>query len=267
MKTELTKLVEQLKLNPKDITLFLQIGRIIKQYSLGDKWVPTIVDKNDNSLKFHEVRGMNFIPIFSDEEYIITKGEGVLVTSINKMLAVLINNPDLGGIEIDPFKIGMCIETSSLLQMIFGGYENYQLEKKDWGPGIPKYSQADLLDEKSVLDFAIQAVLEYCVREETITPLFRTNDLDACPNIIACVDGKPSFIFAEGGLYPKVPALSFEKRRVLTERAKHFGYGCYYAPVGFMSCDTERSEKGIALRGDGYYIRFLGLEKVEDLSN
>ena len=81
MKTELTKLVEQLKLNPKDISLFLQIGRIIKQYSLGDKWVPTIVDKNDNSLKFHEVRGMNFIPIFSDEEYIITKGEGVLVGS------------------------------------------------------------------------------------------------------------------------------------------------------------------------------------------
>ena len=105
------------------------------------------------------------------------------------------------------------------------------------------------------------------MKEETITPLFRTNELEACPNIIARIDGKPAFILAEGDLYPKTPELSFEKRKVLTERAKQFDYDCYYAPVSFMPGDLLRAEKGIALRGDSYYIRFLGLEKVEDLTN
>lgn len=263
--SELSKLIEQLKIS-RDHSLQESIGYILKKYSINDTWVYSVWKGSTSELITHEVNGKQFIPIFTDRELIQAKGNDVIQTSINKLIEPLLQNPKLGGIELNPFVHGFCIETGSLLEMIFGGREYYQLERKDWGKGIPEYSESDVLDEKSLLDFGIEVFGNYCQRNN-ILDMFCSNDIDACPNVLIKKDGKLAFVLVETAIAPKMPELSLERRQLLSTRAKHFDFDCYYAAIGFGSSDPERFDKSLALRGDGFLANFEGLQKIEPFYN
>jgi len=263
--SKLTKLVEELKLS-RDSSLFNKIGDVLKEYSINDVWLSTIVNSKTQAILTHNVNGREFIPLFSDQHLVQAKGNSVIVTSINKIIEPLLQNPKLGGIEINPFVHGLCIETGTLLQMIIGGRKHYEEERVDWGKGIPNYSDDDILDKQSLLDFGIEIFGGYCNNAD-ILDMFCSNDLNACPNVLIKKDGKLAFVLVNAAVAPDMPKLNYEDRKLLIKRAKQFGFDCYYAPVGIGAADPERFDKSLALRGDAFYANFEGLEKVEETYN
>lgn len=142
------------------------------------------------------------------------------------------------------------------------------MNKKDWGKGIPKYTQDDLMTEAEILDFSMQVVGKYELQDKGNELVAWSNELDTFPNIVAKINGELSFIIVKGAIAPDFPTLSrFWRNAYCSKAQKEYGAKCYYAPVGIGAQDGKRFEKGLALRGDSFYIRYEGMEELTEDKN
>ena len=133
-------------------------------------------------------------------------------------------------------------------------------EKRDWGKGIPNYKQEDLMSKEEIYDFALEAVCNYESKQHKIISV--SPNLNSIPSIVMEIEGKLSFVLVEADIVPNIPTLDSRKKMLFINHSKNFDANIYYASVSFGSKDAERFEKSIALKGDGYYCRYLGLEKI-----
>lgn len=134
---------------------------------------------------------------------------------------------------------------------------------KKWGPGIPEYSQSDLMTEEEKLDFAMQVVNEYEFKPNGYKIVAANNNPSVSPNFVVEKAGKLYFIKVGVAIAPDMPTLTDAQRVNLYAHAQSHKAECYFAPVGFGASDSERFDASLALRGDAFYANYVGLEKIE----
>ena len=242
-----------------------ELSRVLKAYVDDGTWVPmpTIDDPNGYRLRIVEARGKPYAAMYSDQTEIKARGS-IVMTDINKLLEPVFANPEIAGIIIDPETTSLCIDKGFFLKCILHGYlpetHNGGCPQKDWGIGIPKYSQSDLMTEGEMLNFAMHAVLDNEEALSSMTPVSACDHTAAVPNLIFEDNGRFIFVVVKGYCAEKTPALSEETRSLLKSYQERYGVTCYYAPVGFRSAtDLIRFNACLALKGDGFYSKYEGL--------
>ena len=133
---------------------------------------------------------------------------------------------------------------------------------KDWGFGIPKYTESDVLKGLELHAFCTNIVAQNMQNDGyTIEGVILDN---APTQVIANKNGKQYFVIVAGGVFPHEGKISFEMKLRFSNFCKKQGVIPMFAPVGLASNDPIRFKAGLALKYDGYYIKYTG---NEDLSN
>lgn len=245
-----------------------EFSRVLKNYVDDGTWVPipTIQDAHGYQPHIIESQGNAYAAMYSDQSEV--KGSrNVVTTDINKLLGPVFQNPDISGIIIDPETTSLCMDKGFILTCILHGYlPNVNIPgspQKNWGIGIPKYSQADLMTEDEMLNFAMHTVLDYEKSLSSLVPVSACDHPAAVPNLIFEDNGSFVFIAVKGYCAKEAPPLNLKVRNMLTDYSKRYRAKCYYAPVCFRSAtDQARFDACLALKGDGFYANYEGLEEI-----
>ena len=244
-----------------------ELSHVLKSYIDEGTWVPMPIteDSKGYQLRIAEARGQGYAVMYSDHSEVRAPGD-IAVTDINKLLEPVFANKEIAGIIIDPETSGLCLDKCFLLKCILHGYlpqTHYRKPcQRDWGVGIPKYSQADLMSEGEMLNFAMEILLGNEKAFASMTPISACDHLSAIPNLIFEDNGRFVFVVVRGYCAENEPELSVDVRNLLASYHERFGATCYYAPVGFRSTDSKRFGACLALNGDGFYAKYTGLTKV-----
>lgn len=165
-------------------------------------------------------------------------------------------NAHIAGIVINPFDKPVYMQRKDL--QVLSGKPDPRLAKRDWGEGIPEYSESDLMVAEEALDFAMEIVAEYGLKDSGFEVVETNNGLTAFPNYVLMREGEMYFVSVDVTVAPKVPSLSEELKKKIVEIASRNGAKALYAPVSFSSADSKRMEKGLALVGDSFIGNFIG---------
>ena len=133
--------------------------------------------------------------------------------------------------------------------------------EKDWGHGIPKCSKDDLMTGHELLNFAMKIVYDYELKPNGYEIVASSDDIKQIPNFVVKKCNQLFFIIVKAAIAPSMPKLSTDEINRIKIHSRKFNAKCFFAPVGFGSVDAERFAAGLALRGDGYYSNYRGLEE------
>ena len=138
-------------------------------------------------------------------------------------------------------------------------------EPKDvWGPGIPEYTQDDLMTYKDKLEFAMEIVFKYGIKPEGYKVIAAESDPDKIPNFVLEKDGERFFLLVKPTVYPDdTKDLPVPEKKHFAKHAWKFNAKPLFCYVGLGSIDGERFEAGLALKNDGYYANYTGMEEVK----
>ncbi|MBQ9845432.1 MAG: SseB family protein [Oscillospiraceae bacterium] len=242
----------------------------LKNLADESAWVPMLVkaeDKNNIRLLTFNSRGNTYVGFLSDNsEFKKESRADITVTDINKLLDVVFENSVLDGIVIDPYTTQFYMDKSFLLETLlhtdFDGIKTYTKSPRNWGNGIPSYSDFDIMTDEEIQNFALQIVYEYDLIQNGYQIVSITDDINAFPNIIAKKDDELVFILVRGYCINNTCGLAdeiFDKMMLLSEK---YRIKSFFADVGFRSSDDERFEEGLLLCGDGFYADYKGLREI-----
>ncbi len=235
------------------------------------EWVPMLCQDHGDKGFLLDYRMHNdkaYIAMFTDTSEVKKKTTGfeVVITDINKLLVPLFHNSNLSGIVIDPDTNALYLEKEWLLGVTFHS-QNAPIRvpsapPRDWGTGIPQYEVTDLMTDNEFLDFAMKTVVNYECGKNGFQRVSANNNPNVCPNLI--LEKNDEFYFVQVRGYCagcEVDATPEEKQRLM-KAAEKFGAKCCYADAGFGAADPDRFEAKLALRGDAFYVRYLGLSPL-----
>ena len=137
-----------------------------------------------------------------------------------------------------------------------------RLQVRDWGEGIPSYTEKDLMVEEELLDFGMEIVKDHYIAKNEFTILESHTGVTAFPNYALQKNGEVYLLKVDVGVTDK-PTLSERDKAFYLSSSKRFNARCLYAPLALVSTDAERAKKGLALCGDGYYVNFSDVEEIE----
>jgi hypothetical protein len=221
-------------------------------------WVSAPV--NDKQLLILPFRGGYYISIYSDMNN-RRPGESrdVITADINIFIDCLFDNPHLLGIVVDPNQDPVLISRKEINGLTIR--KDPRLQIKDWGVGIPKYTERDLMVEEELLDFGIDVIEEHFVNKNGYEILEINRGADGFPNFALRKNGILYLMKVDAAVTNK-PTLTREKREFYVNSCRRFNAKCLYAPLALISSDPERAEAGIALCGDGFHANFTGVEEL-----
>ena len=188
---------------------------------------------------------------------------------IHYVLSLLFFNNESDGLVIDPFSpVAMYLSKDFMLKVLIHGkyldQNNGGVNEKNWGYGIPDYSADDLMTQGELLNFAMHLVIDQDLKKNDYRIVSACDNTDAIVNIVAEKSGEYHFIAVIGYCALETPELSIEKKLELLNLGDTYNAQCYYAPVGFRSAtDLIRFNKCLALKGDGFYSKYEGLERIQ----
>ena len=134
---------------------------------------------------------------------------------------------------------------------------------KDWGKGIPEYTETDLLEDMELHAFCTNIVAR-SMQDEGYT--IEGVVLEQSPTqVIANRDGKRYAVIAAGGIAPDEGRIAFQLKKRFSDHCREHGIVPMFGSVSLMSHDAERAVHGLGLKYDGYRIRFQGPEDLSDL--
>lgn len=193
-------------------------------------------------------------------------GFSLLITDINKLIDPIFSNKDFKGMIINPDTDCLCLEKGFILKLLL--HAQYECQKKagspqrDWGFGIPQYTEKDVMTEADFLNFALHVVIDYGANKNGYSVESVNDNPHVCPNLILSKDDQLVFVSVYGYCAEEEPPINeMMKTRLLTLGQKYHA-DCYYAPVGFRSNDPIRFNECLALKGDGFYVKFEEMEKL-----
>ena len=135
---------------------------------------------------------------------------------------------------------------------------------KEWGKGIPDYTDDDVLEGMELHAFCTNFVAESMQKEGyAIEGVILEN---TPTQVIANKAGERFFVIVAGGIYPYRGHISFSMKKRFAEFCKAKDVRPMFGSVGIMSHDEERASAGLALKNDGYLIKFDGFEDLSLLN-
>ncbi len=249
--------------------VMMEFSKVMKDLVDNRTWVqmPVIKDSGGTRFRIMNSRGKGYAAMYSDNND-KKAGGSIIITDIIKLIEPVFSEPSIGGIVIDPDTTALCLDKEFLLKCILHGYlpeqDNGGAPNKNWGVGIPKYRQSDLMSEGELLNFAMHTVLDNESSLSAYQPISACDHPQAIANLIFKEKtGKFVFVRVKGYCAECPPELSAEEKRKLLDYSEIFNATSYYATVGFRSAtDMARFNACLALRGDGFYAKYDGLESV-----
>ncbi len=205
----------------------------------------------------------------SDDAH-VKKDEGynITVTDINKLIESVFQSEQIDGIVINPYTMVLCLDKEFLLKCLL--HAKYPEQKimgsapRNWGEGLPSYNKNDLMTEGEIQNFALNTLLH---NDKDITDKFSLVSVCGCPSampsIILKAENKFAFIYVKGFVSLTEPVLSEQEKSELINLGEKYNAETYFATVGFLSTDPERFEAELALRGDGFYCKYEGLQRID----
>lgn len=135
---------------------------------------------------------------------------------------------------------------------------------KDWGYGIPEYTEDDVLSGLELHEFCTNVVAKSMQENGYTIEGIIVNEKPT--QVIANKNGQRFFVIVAGDIYPYEGKISYRMKKSFSEFCLKQGVTPMFASVGLMSNDTVRAERGLALKYDGYYIKYQGNEDLSKLS-
>ena len=240
---------------------------IYECFALG-KWVHMITLGEKDGMQRLDVRpgkGGGLIAWYTGPEEIKQGKCDLLITDINKLIEPMYSSHDIIGMVINPDTDGLVITKSYLLAILLHSQHRVpqpaQVAQRNWGPGIPNYSPSDLMTKAEFTNFAMETTLKPIQEEFDI--ISGTDDTDAAVNIVAQKGDDLCLITVRGGCEEDFEPLTPEERETIQEYKDKFHVKCLLAVVEYRSAtDLKRFEQCIALRGDGFYAKYTGLQEL-----
>ena len=189
----------------------------------------------------------------------------LFITDINKLIEPMYSSRDIIGMVINPDTDGLVITKSYLLAILLHSQHRVpkpaKVAQRNWGPGIPQYSPSDLMTKAEFTNFAMETTLNPIQEEFEIVS--GTDDTDAAVNIVAQKGDDLCLIAVRGGCAEDFEPLTPEERKTIQGYKEKFHVKCFLASVEYRSAtDLKRFEQCIALRGDGFYAKYTGLQEL-----
>ncbi len=269
-KSELTVAIEKLESNAS-VENQEHFAKIINHYVDNGLWIYMPIHKDENGfrLKIIESRGNHYAAICSDCDKV--KKDvcfDSLQTDINKVIESVFENENIDGIVINPYTSPLFLDKGFLLKcLIHAKYptqKNVGSSPRNWGEGIPQYTEKDLMSKGELQNFSLHTVLDNDKDIQNTFEFVSANDNpEAIPNLILSNNNRFTFVFVKGYTTITEPDLSDKEKDILLSLGKKYNADCFFAPVGFLSADPVRFEAELALKGDAFYCKYLGLQKVE----
>ena len=215
---------------------------------------------NERKIVIKKIRGGHYIAIYSSLRNRVTgDSKDVITTDINKFIDALYENPRLLGIVVDPSKDPFIINRKAI--HFLTDRKDPRLVQKDWGKGIPNYTENDLMVPEELLDFGMQVVEDYFLKDSGFTILETNYGIETFPNFALQKNGQ-IFLLAVEVAVGERPICSLRNKDFYLASCKRFNARCLYAPIGLVPIDKERAANKLALYGDGYNIIFSGVEEL-----
>jgi len=210
-----------------------------------------------------EHTGNVYVIMFSDSSMAQTKdGSKYATIGLSNLIDSCYANPHIMGIVINPYDSHPVYMQRKDLQILSGKLDP-RLADRDWGKGIPEYTENDLMVAEEAVDFAMEVVAQYGLEPEGFELVESNNGLTAFPNFVVTKNKELYFVAVDVSLAPKMPKLNPDAKKEMVRLAKEHNAKCLYAPVSFASADEERAAASLALVGDGYIGNFLGFIPLE----
>lgn len=133
---------------------------------------------------------------------------------------------------------------------------------KDWGKGIPKYTEEDVLKGLELHAFCTNIVAQSMQDEGFTIEGIAVNNTPT--QVIANKNGKRYIVIVAGDVFPFEGKISYGMKKQFSDFCKNQNVIPMFASVGLMSSDQGRMAAGLALKYDGYMIKYTG---NEDLNN
>lgn len=269
-KSELSLVIEKLATSPS-VENQKNFAKTICSYVENGTWVhmPIHQDEKGFRLKIIESRGKHYAAMCSDESEVKKDSEfDIAVTDINKLIEPVFQNEHIDGIVINPYTTVLCLDKEFLLKcLLHAKYPEQRImgsHPRNWGEGIPSYNKNDLMTQGEIQNFALHTVLD---NDKEIADKFDIVSVcdypNAMPSIVLRSATNFAFLYVKGYSALTEPALSEQEYNELLALGKKYNAETYFATVGFFSTDPARFEAELALRGDGFYCKYEGLQEVK----
>ena len=134
--------------------------------------------------------------------------------------------------------------------------------RSKWGPGIPEYTEEDILQGNELHEFCANTVAQHMQDKEGYTIEGLILESNAPVQIVANKDGKRALVLVAGAVYPHMGKISYKTKKMFSDYCISVGVAPYFASVGLMPIDTQRCEAGLALKFDGFYMNYTGNEDL-----
>ncbi len=263
---ELSMAIKKLK-HGKDNGAYL--GKVLGSCIAKESYfpMPMVQDKKGEWYQITEKEGKRFAVMYTADSE-AAEGENIELTDIRYLIEFVFHDNSLDGIVINPRTTGLFLEKHAILKLVlhdsFPKQNNAGSPQRDWGKGIPSYTGNDIMTEGECLNFAMHTVLDFEQVLHTMTTVSACDHTEAMPNLILKDQNQFVFICVKGAIFgEESPHLSQKERNVLLRLGTLYNAKCFFAPVVFMSIDPMRFEAGLALKGDGFYANYRGLEEIK----
>lgn len=132
---------------------------------------------------------------------------------------------------------------------------------KDWGVGLPKYNETDLMTKEEIHDFALEIIFDF-IKKEGYDILSVNSEYGFNPSFVGKKSDDIYAFFIKSDIAPIHPILKHNEKAQCIKFCEENNMIPIFCPVSFGATDWIRFEKGIALVGDSYYCNFKGFEKI-----
>ena len=119
-----------------------------------------------------------------------------------------------------------------------------RLKPREWGKGIPKYTDNELMTEEEIHHFSVQVVAGQ-LQEEGYTIHAFNPVLGSFPSVIAENDKEVVAVVVNGAVAPETPKLKLTDKFGIIGYSNGYPTKPCYASVSIGSADPERFEKSL----------------------
>ena len=136
-----------------------------------------------------------------------------------------------------------------------------RLSPRQWGNGIPNYTEEDLMKKQEIHSFGVEIVAGQ-LKKEGYKIINFNRVLGLYPSIIAENNTEVVAVVVKTDIAPNKPELCVEDKLGIVGFCDGYPTKPCFASVSIGSIDPVRFEKSLALVGDGYHVLYRGLEYI-----
>ena len=262
------KAIEKLKKNDTEENR-VHVFSVLRTMVEKEQWVFSTGDAREGKCKASgiEERGHMYLPVYTCRETVKTKDRCIFETSMSKFIDTLYASRELRGLVINPGSQELYIEKERIIKCLL--HEKYPevqvlgVPPKDWGAGIPQeYKAEDTMSKEALLQFAMQIVYEQEFTGKKWEPVSYCRNSEAVVQFIVKREEQFVFVVVEAYTGSEAPAFEETQRQRLAQLCQKFYAKGMLASVGLYSCDEERAAAGLLLKGDGFFVKYTGLQEI-----